>query len=367
MTTTAPAVTSAHLPPRDPNNHPLKVIKRINEEENRPAWIAGPMVRYSKLPFRELVRHFNTDIVYTPMILAREFVRNQTARDSDFSTNVKDTPVVAQFGANNAEDLVKAVKMIRPYVDGIGLNCGCPIKDQVREGIGAALMTQPEKVAEMVRAVKKELGPDFCVEVKIRIHLDLEETVRYAKLVEAAGADYLTVHGRRKTQRSSEPANFDAIKLVKSSLSIPVVANGDAFSLDDAERIAAYTGCNGVMAVRGILANPAVFSPKRYTNTPWCAVEIFWDIVTKYGLPFRLTQHHFSEMLEGVLSKRDKKEMNECKNLIELLAWFDNMFYMRRVGEEGFGEDRDYPWKVLPEDQKPEVPEVEAARTAIAA
>lgn len=334
----------AHLPPRDPNNHPLKVINRINATENRPAYIAGPMVRYSKLPFRELVRHFAVDIVYTPMILAREFVRNQTARDSDFTTNEKDTPTIAQFGANNALDLVRAVELIKPYVDGIGLNCGCPIKEQVREGIGAALMESPEKVAEMVRAVKSAFGADFCVEVKIRIHKDLNDTVRYAQMVEAAGADYLTVHGRTKTQRSREAADFDAIRLVKQSVKIPVVANGDAFSLDDAHRIAEYTGCNGVMAVRGILSNPALFAG--YKSTPWHAIEIFWDLVTAYGLPYRLTQHHLSEMLEGNVSKADKRDMNEQKNLAELIEWFDARFELRRFNEPGFGEDRsEYPWR----------------------
>ena len=79
------------------------------------------------------------------MILAREFVRNQTARDSDFTTNEKDTPTIAvQFGANNALDLVRAVELIKPYVDDIGCNCGCPIKEQVREGIGACVMELPK-------------------------------------------------------------------------------------------------------------------------------------------------------------------------------------------------------------------------------
>lgn len=93
------------------------------------------MVRYSKLPFREICRQHDTDIVYTPMILAREFVRHPFARASDFTTNSLDAPVVAQFGVNNPLDLVRAVDMIRPYIDGICINCGCPIKDQVREGI----------------------------------------------------------------------------------------------------------------------------------------------------------------------------------------------------------------------------------------
>uniref|UniRef100_A0A060T2F9 tRNA-dihydrouridine synthase n=1 Tax=Blastobotrys adeninivorans TaxID=409370 RepID=A0A060T2F9_BLAAD len=327
---------------RRKEDHPVRVIERC-KKEGRVAHVSGPMVRYSKLPFRELVRQFNTDIVYTPMILAREFVRNQVARDSDFTTNKEDRPLVIQFGANNVVDISRAARMVQPYVDGIGLNCGCPIKEQVREGIGAALMTQPQLVADMVRAVKETCGKEFCVEVKIRIHKDLDETVRFAKMVEEAGADMLTVHGRLKAQRSSTPPNLEAIKLIKDTVSIPVVANGDAFGTESVENIVKKTGVDGVMAARGILSNPAMFAG--FNSTPWKAIELFWDYATGYGLPFRLIQHHFSEMLDGVLSKKEKKDMNECNSLVDLIEWFDTRFELRRRGEPGFGEDREYPWR----------------------
>ncbi|CAN6651447.1 tRNA-dihydrouridine(20a/20b) synthase [NAD(P)+] [Trichomonascus vanleenenianus] len=327
---------------RDPLNHPLKVIERCRSER-RPVHISGPMVRYSKLPFRAVVRHYNVDIVYSPMILAREFCRNQVARDSDFTTNDKDTPLILQFGASNELDLVRAAELAQPYCDGIGINCGCPIKEQNREGIGAALMAKPDLVASMVRAVKAQCGPKFCVEVKIRIHKDLAETVAFARKVEAAGADFLTVHGRLKTQRSSEPANFEAIRLIKESVQCPVMANGDAFSHAKVSEIVAVTGVDGVMSARGILRNPALFSG--YESTPWSAVELFWHYVTAYGLPFRLTQHHFSEMLDDELTRKEKKDMNECSSLIELVRWFDLRFDLRRPGDQGFGSDRPFPWR----------------------
>lgn len=441
LTTVIPPPAHLNIAPRNPQNHPVAVLRRVRAQHGRPAFIAGPMVRYSKLPFREVVRLHDTDIVYTPMILAREFVRHPFARDTDFTTNEKDAPLVAQFGANNVQDLLRAVSLIRPYVDGIGLNCGCPIKDQVREGIGAALMTKPELVAQMVNAVKREAGPGFCVEVKMRVHRDLSETVRFAQSAEAAGADYLSVHGRRKAQRSSEPVDLDAIKLVKNSVKIPVVANGDAFSMEDALRIAEYTGCDGVMAARGILANPGMFDIASYkrrqawlkkykpeqipcenknndhnnndtpdTNntsnnndnkkesikprkqqlrrrrlsfsgydeegsstvavagslddvpllevdgepvtesdlfgyTSWQCIEQFWDLVTSYGLPYRVAQHHFSEMVDMGISKRMKKSMNDARNLAELLTWFDERFDLRRPMDEGFAQHREYPWK----------------------
>ncbi len=68
----------------------------------------------------------------------------------------------------------------------------------------------------------------------------------FLKVVEHAGADYVTVHGRRRTQKSTEPVDLDAIKLVKDHATVPVVANGDAFSLEDVNRIADYTGADGI-------------------------------------------------------------------------------------------------------------------------
>ncbi|WPK25910.1 hypothetical protein PUMCH_003246 [Australozyma saopauloensis] len=328
---------------RKPEHNPLHILKSSLREKGRPATIAGPMVRYSKLPFRELVRQYNTDIVYTPMILAREFVRNEIARVSDFTTNEDDRSVVVQVGCNNVEDLLKFVEMIHPYVDGIGLNCGCPIREQVREGIGAALMSEPELVSSMVRAVKEKYGDKVCLETKIRIHKDLEETVRFVKMVEEAGVDYITVHGRTKNTRSSQPADFDAIKLVKETVSVPVVANGDCFSMEDFHKIAEYTKVDGVMAVRGILANPALFAG--HETTPWAAVEFFWDLASSYGLPFRITQHHLSQMLDKLVSRRLLKEMNELTCLVDLIDWFDDHFILKRRMDKGFATAIAPVWK----------------------
>lgn len=331
------------LPKRSIQEKPSNLIRRTKTEKGRPAFISGPMVRYSKLPFRELVRNYNTDIVYTPMILAREFVRNGFARMTDFSTNEKDHCLVAQVGCNNVEDMLKFVEMIKPYTDGISLNCGCPIKDQVREGIGAALMNQPDLVSEMIKAVKDVHGDSVCIETKIRIHPDINETVRFLHKVEESGVDYITIHGRTKNTRSSHPVNLKAIKFLKEVASVPVVANGDSFSLEDAHKNAEYTGVDGIMAARGILANPSIFAG--YSKTPWSAVELFWSFATSYGLPFRIHQHHLSEMLDKVLPRKYLKEMNEITNLVDLIDWFDDNFILRREGEEDFAKSVDVTWR----------------------
>lgn len=325
---------------RNPDDRPINIIRRY-QKEGRPVFVAGPMVRYSKLPFRKLVRDYKCDIVYSPMILAREFVRNENARLSDFTTNDSDRPLIVQVGVNNITDLMRFVEMVKPYVDGIGINCGCPIKEQVREGIGAALMSNKALVSEMVYEVKKRWGDEVCIETKIRVHDDINETIEFVKSVEKAGVDFITVHGRTKNTRSSQPANFDKIRTVKENVSVPVIANGDCFSLKDAYEISEYTKCDGVMAVRGILRNPAMFAG--YEKCPWGAIERFWDYATAYGLPFRLVQHHLSCMMEGLVERKTLIGLNECDDLIGLLEWFDQRYDLKRPGEEGFGTGASVP------------------------
>ncbi|KAG0640838.1 hypothetical protein HOY80DRAFT_776458 [Tuber brumale] len=327
----------SEIPAREAVHHPLKLFD-LAKSAGRVLYVQAPMVRYSKLPFRALVRDYRVDLCYTPMILAKEFVRNQTARLSDFTTNASDRPLIAQFGAHSSIDFSRAAELVKPYADGVNLNCGCPQTWAIQEGIGCKLMRQPQLVKEMVRATKDRCGEDFCVSIKIRVHHDLRETVDFVKMVESSGVDYITVHGRRRSQRSSEPVNLEAIALVKSIAGVPIVANGDVFSLEDVERIVGITGVDGVMAARGLMENPALFAGFR--KTPWGAVERFLHYNANYGpLPYQLALHHVGEMLRDMMVKKERAEMTRNSgSMVELLDWLDERVIVRRYGEVGFGE-----------------------------
>lgn len=86
------------------------------------------------------------------------------------------------------------------------------------------------------------------------------------------GVDFLTVHGRTRLQKSTEPVNFEGIKLVKESINVPVIANGSIFSTKDADEMYEKTGVDGVMSARGLLQNPALFAG--YETTPWECIEV---------------------------------------------------------------------------------------------
>ena len=120
---------------------------------------------------------------------------------------------MVQFAATNSADFARATELVAPFADGIDLNCGCPQRWALAEGYGAALIRQPELVADMIGQARARTS--LPVSVKIRLSSDLRETVELCRRAESSGCGWITVHGRT-TQQRAEPCNFDAIKIVSS-------------------------------------------------------------------------------------------------------------------------------------------------------
>lgn len=181
---------------------------------DKPVKICAPMVRYSKLAFRNLVRLYDCDIAFSPMIMADSFFMSQKARDNEFTTNKDDHPLIVQFAANNAHYFASSAELISPYCNGVDLNCGCPQRWALKEGIGACLINNAEFVCDVVKQTRAKVNnPNFSTSVKIRIHNDLTRTVDLCRQMEKAGASFITVHGRTREQRG-EPVNLNAIRKV---------------------------------------------------------------------------------------------------------------------------------------------------------
>ncbi|CAO3645447.1 unnamed protein product [Cunninghamella blakesleeana] len=289
---------------------PLQIL-----EEKKHINVCAPMVRYSKLPFRELIRKYNVDIVYTPMILADVFKNSEFARHTDFTTNIKDDPVVVQFAANNGADLADAAELVSPFAGAIDLNCGCPQRWAIQEKIGSFLMTDPERVRDMIRTVKGRVN--IPCSIKIRVHPNLKTTYEFVKRAESVGVDFLTVHGRTSKQKSTEPVNFDGIKLVKESIQVPVIANGGIFNMNDVNEMYEKTGVDGVMSARGLLQNPAFFAG--YEQTPWECIEEYVNLAIAYGSTPFIFHHHLMFMFEDIMSNAEKKTFNTLSSIPAIL------------------------------------------------
>ncbi|XP_066298743.1 tRNA-dihydrouridine(20a/20b) synthase [NAD(P)+]-like isoform X2 [Branchiostoma lanceolatum] len=310
-----------------PNGPPLTTARVPVVELFQPGkvvHVCAPMVRYSKLPFRALVRRYNCDLAFTPMIIAESFVKSLKARDSEFTTNSSDRPLVVQFAARDAVTLADASEIVAPYSDGIDLNCGCPQRWAMAEGYGSCLLKKPELISDMVRQARARVSDEnFSVSVKIRLHKDLRETVDLCQKAEHAGVSWIAVHGRTPSQRG-EPVNTDAITLIKQSLSIPVIANGDIKNLEDVKHIHTSTGIDGVMAARGILQNPGMYAG--YDQTPLQCVQDWVDLSIKLGTHFTCFHHHLMYMFERVTPKSEKRVFNALTSTAAVLDYLQEHY-----------------------------------------
>lgn len=137
------------------------------------------------------------------------------------------------------------------------------------------------------------------------------KTIELVRRMEKCGVTFLTVHGRTPMQRTKEPSNKDFLREVKQSMSIPLVANGDCKSLDDANEMFEKINCNGVMAARGILSNPTLFSGL-YPSTPVKCVQDWTNLAHEAGdrITFQCFHHHLTFMMEKLVKRRDRAIFN---------------------------------------------------------
>ncbi|KYM81752.1 tRNA-dihydrouridine synthase 4-like protein [Atta colombica] len=268
----------------------------VTLKEPRMIKICAPMVRYSKLQFRTLVRRYGCDICFTPMILADSFVQSSKARDNEFTTHEGDEPLIVQFAAKTVNDFVGASVMVAPYCNGVDLNCGCPQRWAMQEGYGANLLKKPELIKDLVYQVRNHIPKPFTVSAKIRLLKDIRKTITLCQTLEKAGASFLTIHARTPEMRN-EPIDLDNLKLLRDCIQLPLIANGDVKSLENAEFLFKESRCEGVMSARGILTNPALFSG--YPVTPLVCVQDWLNITSTMSTEFQCFHHHLVFILCG--------------------------------------------------------------------
>ena len=170
------------------------------------------------------------------------------------------TPVHIQFLGNNPQLLaLNAAKAAKLGARGIDLNFGCPARVVNRHKGGAILLQEPELIHDIVKAVRLAVPDEVPVTAKIRLgYLDGDLAIDNARAIEDAGANGLAVHARTKLQGYKPPAYWEDIVAIREAVDIPVVANGDIFSVEDAHRCREITGCNRIMVGRGVLRNPGL-------------------------------------------------------------------------------------------------------------
>lgn len=227
---------------------------------SQPLVVLAPLAGYTDLPFRSVVKQFGADLTISEMISSNALVYNSAKTFKMLEKSPKEDPYFVQISGNKPELIRDAVEILNDIdgIDGIDLNCGCPAPKVFNHGSGSNLLGDLDKLVEILSTVKKYSKKQY-TSAKVRIGVVDKIPVEIAKAVESCGVDFMSVHGRTRAGGYKAPVDYDAIKMMKENVSIPVIANGDIKDYKKAKEVLEYTNADGVMIGRGAIGKPWVF------------------------------------------------------------------------------------------------------------
>ncbi|XP_069495814.1 tRNA-dihydrouridine(20) synthase [NAD(P)+]-like isoform X2 [Ambystoma mexicanum] len=357
--------------------------------------ILAPMVRVGMLPMRLLALDYGADIVYCEelidikMLQCRRVV-NEVLETVDFvapnervifrTCEREKNHVVFQMGSAIPERALAAAKLIENDVAGIDINMGCPKEYSTKGGMGAALLSDPDRIELMLSTLVKGLSkPVTC---KIRILPTLEETLSLVKRIEKTGVAAIAVHGRKKEERPQHPVHCDVIKAISEAVSVPVIANGGSQDhikqYADIQSFREATNASSVMLARAAMWNPSIFRKEgalpleevmqeyikytvryenHYTNTKYCLCQMLREnLESPQGKKLHSAQtqraiceafelgSYYEEMTSTLASRKESlaSQQQEDENqavdegIIQMAIKFDRLDYPPQITPKMF-------------------------------
>jgi tRNA-dihydrouridine synthase B len=226
----------------------------------KPIIALSPMADMTDSAFCRIAKRLGAPIVFREMISAEGLVHGSERSFEMGRFDEEERPIVQQLFGADPRVMADATRMIdaayRP--DGFDINMGCPVYKITSNFNGAALMKEPGRAKAIIKGMKAATAAP--VSVKLRLGWSgPDEVLEFIKVVEDAGADLVTIHGRTKEQGYAGVADWEMIGRAKRLVSVPVLCNGDVHSPEAAVRALETSGCDGLLIARGGLGNPWIF------------------------------------------------------------------------------------------------------------
>lgn len=221
----------------------------------------APMAGVTDLAFRNICKRHNVGLTYTEMASSKALSYSDNKTNKILKIEENTYPNAIQIFGSDEDILCDIVKKLneRKEIDIIDINMGCPAPKIVKNGDGAALLKDLDKVERIIKKITEVSNKPITVKTRKGINDNNITAVKVAKICEKYGVAAITIHGRNLEQYYTGKADLDIIKQVKESVKIPVIGNGDIVDLESAKKMFEYTGCDGIMIGRGAEGNPWIF------------------------------------------------------------------------------------------------------------
>ncbi|WP_107571628.1 tRNA dihydrouridine synthase DusB [Clostridioides difficile] len=229
----------------------------------------SPMAGVTDLPFRLICKEQGCGLLYTEMINGKALCYDDENTKKMLKIEDEEHPVAVQIFGSEPEFMGRAAEIMNDYSNEIlDINMGCPAPKVVKNRDGSALMKNPKLAEEVLRAVVKNSKKPVTLKIRKGWDDNSVNAVEIAKIAEDCGISALAIHGRTREQFYTGKADWDIIAEIKKNLSIPVIGNGDVFTIEDSINMLDKTGCDAIMIGRGAQGNPWIFKRiNHYMNT----------------------------------------------------------------------------------------------------
>jgi len=310
------------------------MIDKLSFEQ--PLFVLAPLAGYTDLPFRSVVKKFGADLTVSEMLSSNALVHGSKKTFHMLEKSPNEDPYSVQIAGADVAIVKGAVEILNEQegIDIIDLNCGCPVPKVVGHGSGSSLLKNLPLMGEIIKTIKDTSNKPL-TSVKIRLGFEKKNHLEIAKIVQDSGADFLAVHGRTRAGKFKAEVDYDAIREIKESLSIPVIANGDIDSFEKAQWVLEHTGVDGLMIGRGAVGAPWIFHQLRSGSSEIdlalrheIILEHYDKMIEFYGprgvAMFRKHIHTYSKGYRGASALRN--DVNRIEDVQEFRGIIDTFF-----------------------------------------
>jgi len=301
--------------------------------------VLAPMVRAGTLPLRLQSYLYGADAVYTEEIIDFKMIKTTRVENGVFVDFIEEGKnknravfktcglerdrVVFQVGTSDAVRALKTAELVQHDVSGFDINMGCPKHFSISGGMGAALLKKPEVAEDILKTLRRNIST-ISISCKIRLLDDDKSTVELVRRLESAGAMAIGVHCRETHHRPSEPALWERLRVATDAVGVPVIANGDLYSVQDHTKFLGMSGARCGMFARGALKNASVFRPEGPLKL-YDVLKQYVHICEVVDNPFPNTKYMLMQMLHynndkeargtSEVIKKNKVEFQEIRQV----------------------------------------------------
>lgn len=219
----------------------------------------APMAGITDYVLRSLIREHSKACLLTTEMISSEALTQ--VKDTDIvKRDEEHSPISYQLSGHKPKMIADCAEYLQKYADMIDINMGCPVNKVVKGTDGCALMRNVELAEEIVKTVKSQIKIPLSVKFRLGYTFDELNYVEYGQRMQNAGADFITIHGRTRSQMYGGKADWKKIAELKRNVDIPVFANGDVISIETAEQCLEESQADGVAIGRGVLGDPSLIS-----------------------------------------------------------------------------------------------------------